>query len=100
IAAQVELAELLRAHPPAGPHAVGEAECPASLEADSCCYVPDMANRIRAVVGDRVLLGVIRPDGVVLDVPDLVPQAPQTDQPVQIEPRLAAEGRATHHPEH
>ena len=51
------------------------------------------------VVRERVRLDVELPHGVVLDVPDVVPELPEATQPVQVEPRLSTERIRAHHSE-
>jgi len=74
--------------------------CEGEAEADALETAADVSDSVGAVVGDRVLLGMVRPDRVVLDVPDLVADLLEPSQPVEIQPGLTAERATAHHPEH
>ena len=100
VAAGVQLVELRGGHPPAGALAVAEPERPPVGEPDRLHAARDVRGGVRAVVGQRFGLRVIRPDVVVLDVVDVVAEARQAAQPVQIEPGLPRERDAAHHPQH
>jgi hypothetical protein len=56
-----------------------------------------MADGIRAIVCDAVTLGIVWPDGVILDVPDLMAQPVESTEPVKVKPALAAKRTPTHH---
>src|SRR4051794_4496412 len=59
-----------------------------------------MGGGIPALVGHGVGVGVVLPDAVVLDVPDVVSQAFESAKPIQVEPGLSAERIGAHHAEH
>jgi len=99
VTGSIEGGELCWSHAEAGSLPVGEPEGPAVAETDPGQRVADVADCVGAVVGYRVLPGVVRPDGVVLDVPDIVPEPLEPAEPVQVQPRLPAERRAAHHAE-
>jgi hypothetical protein len=56
-----------------------------------------MADGIRAVVCDTVTLRIVRPDSVILYVPDLVAEPVESTKPVEVKPGLAAKRAPTHH---
>src|SRR5205814_4432878 len=75
-----------------------ETERPPVLQPDMPECAGDVAHGVLAV-GEGVLLRVIGPSGVVLDVPDVVPQTAQACEPVEVLPRLSPERRTAHHAE-
>ena len=56
-----------------------------------------MPDGIGAVVRDAVTLRIVWPDGVILDIPDLVAEPVESAQPVKVKPALAAKRTPAHH---
>src|SRR6476659_4615778 len=97
VARPIELIELCAGDAVALFRAIRRAKTPGIGRADPLHARGDVPYRIRAVVGDAVALWIVRPDGVVLDVPNLMAELAEAEEPVQIEPGLAAKRTASHH---
>ena len=77
-----------------------DAEGPAFGQANAGQGIADVAYGVSAVVGGGVLLGVVGPNLIVLDIPDLMAEPRKGAEPVEIKPCLAGEGAAAHHAEY
>ncbi len=98
VAAPVEIAQAAGREPEALVAApVERAVGPPVAQPDGRERPMQVADRVARVLGDGVGHRVVGPRGVVLHVPDLVPEPLEAAQPVEIEPGLPAEGTAAHH---
>ena len=98
VAAPVEIAQAADREPVAlVPAAVERTVGPAVAQPDGRERPVQIGGGVAGVLGDGFGDRVIGPRGVVLHVPDLVPEPVEAAQPVEIEPGLPAEGTAAHH---